>query len=784
MAGVPNDPDRIDISLDLIGGQSFEAVRTLTEQLSTVSEYLANFQNTSAVGSALGQNRVANAMVNRTGKVYQDGTHPHSSHAGRSTPLQDNAGAFASDAALIQQGNQGFLRRLRQGGFRGLAERELSIYGAQERQQTTRRGGQGFGGLDPSYAPIFGEQYQGGVDQEMNRRGGVSEGASAPDPTDPIWRQSAQSNRVDWERMQEGFRLPPGGLSLNFQQKMEIGADFLQRRAERRYQQERLSRQQAALADAQQAAAASEPGQLSMFGPTNEAEALTPEDMNVNMQDVSSRTGLAGGALRLASQQSGVIQLASDARAHLARGYGYAGAVQQAGTQAGFARGGTVNIPGTNIGFMNPFNSAMREGLRQRINVQRLRLMGGISGSQANEIVTGLAGSGWTGSQGQNIAFDAIAPLVQQGQNPGLAVQSFDQVMRQGNASMTDFVDTMSNLGESAHAARMSLDEYQQGLSQFAETAQGLGASGTQGTRLGRSMTDALGVAPQVAGEMIQAPLYQGLALQQGFLPNEVGLMHGQQAVSTTYQAIDMAMRATAGFANRPIHTANGTISGRDRQIAQVASILGPGYSTDVVKRLLRQRNFSTNAGQAEGQLSRLHDMLGAVNEVQGSGTDKTIQLGGRGAPAITVHSKGNGLNDKEQAGADSALNRQWYQVLGTLRKGAPDAKTDPHGYAKYMTEVGDLSKGDNKERIAAATKFIRDHSQSKQTDPERTVYVRFKGAAAKFFESDNTANSKKTANSGGATIADQLAALPTQRAQKEFLSDYLKNESGGMFGG
>jgi hypothetical protein len=71
---------------------------------------------------------------------------------------------------------------------------------------------------------------------------------------------------------------------------------------------------------------------------------------------------------------------------------------------------------------------------------------GGINGEQAREIVGGLSAAGYTGEEGQNLAFNAIAPLVQQGQNAGITVGMMDQAIRNGNMSAKEFVDTMNDL--------------------------------------------------------------------------------------------------------------------------------------------------------------------------------------------------------------------------------------------------------------------------------------------------------------------------------------------------
>lgn len=799
MAGPPNipDPDRIDISLDLVGQESLAAVQALTDQLSTFSTYLASAQTGSSEAQQQGLANLARGFAGgrRVGRVFENAVSPSASLPHNSPQTPDNAGRNASDARLLQEharggfgGTRRFLGNIRDNGITSAVDQELAIYGATERQQTQRRGGRDFvntGYSDSPYAPLM-----GGYPSVMD--GSPSPSASVPteaNVTSPTWRSALRSNMGDWERAQEGFRLPPGGLSLNWQQKTEIASDYFVRRAENQFQQELASRQQQRF-DALN----------SLIPAAVAANGLTPADMAVNMSDFQSNSGRMGGLLRLASQQAGPVALAQDALRGIQNIYQTGGALQQAGVQAGFQRAGQITIPGTNIGFTNPLDffhsgSAANEGLRQRVTETRLRLMGGINGTQAQQIVGGLAGMGWTGGDATHIGFDAIAPLVQQGMNPELAVASYDMIMRQGNSSLTDFLSVMDKLGQSARAANMSLDEYQQGLMEFSKVAEGLGATGAQGAMLGRGMSDAFGIAPQVSAEILQSPLVQASALQAGFLPNEVGLMNTNVATDATNRALDMAMRATAGFRGRTIRdpiTHRIVATGQSQQIAQVASIMG--LPTNLVERLMRQRDFSRAAGNASSLLSAYGQDLAASKRTG-------IRIESTSTPAHPTYSAGRGGGVTGMAPATHTvvtsqgeamgqhLDEDWRKVVDQLRGGAPDAMMHPLMRKDYMRQLHDLGKiSDPGKRQDAANAFIRHWStvgKNQADDTGPTVYVKFKGAAAKYFEQDNSdsAKSRRASNQGGMTQAQIAAAGPTSRAAEENLRNYLLTQSGGMIG-
>lgn len=751
------DPDRIDISLDLIGSGSLEAVQALTQALHQHTVFVANAQARSPEGAAAGLQAIGNSLAPTTGTVVPDGSHLYASLPSNSPSTQDGAG---------------------QGASLGWVAQRLENYRRQETEQLKRRSKLGMG--DPSGSP-YQSLYSGrvgGADEELGGApGSVSSGASLPDDTassnDPLWRQALMSNPVEWERSQEGIRLPPGGLSLNIQDKLRIASDFLAQRANARYT-----------------------SAVDQAGPDATGDSISAGNF----------MGSTAGLLRIGSEHAAQVQLvAGDLRNYAQRATNYAGGYQQAGVAAGYDRAGQVNIPGTNIGITNPldfFNkdSAAREGLNQRVNTMRLRMMGGINGEQAQQIVGGLAGMGWTGEQGESAAFNALAPLVQQGMNPALATQSFDDVMRQGNSTISNFVQTMDHLGRSAQAANMSLDEYQQGLEEFAQKAKQLGAVGAQGYQLGRDLTDSLGVAPQVAATFFDNPLVQGQAMAQtGVLPNAMGLLGAHQTTNALYGAIDMAMKGTAGFANRPSivdPTTGHRISGKAYQVTEAASLMG--MDRNLLQRLLRQRGVSQHAAAASELLHRYHgeqdraatrgDLVGGRASVIG---DQSIGVGDwvpsrSDAPGAIRMPDGTYAVEATAAGhgdvySATGNDAQWKAIKKQLMGLGPGHLHDSidvapgHKPTTFADQVSNLEKLHGQARIDAAQKLIRDTDKVKTNQGDApTVYVKFKGAAAKLFEQDGRSDAKKSANAGGSNLAEaiispQEANLNVQAMVKQF---------------
>jgi hypothetical protein len=810
----PLDPERIDISLDLVGEGSLAAVQQLTHQLSIVSDYMANIQARTPEGAAAGARIIGNSLGANRGIVTPSGAHPYGSNAAKSPVIANNAGAAASraDHDLVEGiGSQPFRRRFRNslrsgGGLRGAINQELDIYGATERLQAQRRGSRNQGPTDSaSYgqADPYDRIFSGYGDVTEQSGGPVSgmpsSGASLPEgatnPTEPLWMRTLKADPVAWEHTQDGLRLPPGGLSLNLQDKMRIASDFLARSSARSVN----AAQQTPAAQAYQTAlsAAMANGYSKEYYDANIAplEGVTPTDIS----GVATTRGTAAALLRYGADRAApLIQLSQDIRQRATAAYNFAGATQQMGVQAGFERAGQINIPGTNIGITNPIDflhsgSAAREGLNQRINTMRLRLMGGINGTQASEIVQGLVGSGWSGEQGQNAAFDAIAPLVQQGQNPNLAVGSFDYAMRQGNASMRDFVDTMSDLGTSARAANMSLDEYQQGLMEFAQQARSLGATGVQGMQLGRNLTDALGVAPQVASQMLQSPMVQAFAMRQGVLPTEIGMMGSSGVTSALYGGMEMAMQASRSFLNQPTvrDAAGNVITGEQRQMNNAAQIMG--MSHEEFQRLWRNRQGAQHGAIAGEMLNRYSRNIRTIDQQVRHGSSSSdpralasIVSGAHGSAVAMAEraAQDQGARGEIADELDARIDRsQWTPIDRELRRMAPARGTQ--GYDKYMSQIHNIEGKTGQDRVKAAREFIAEHGKVTMPSDQPVVYLKAKGALAKLVEQvggDGKSIARQHANSGGESSAAQALLTAPANVRQDALNDYLK--SAGIDGG
>jgi hypothetical protein len=433
--------------------------------------------------------------------------------------------------------------------------------------------------------------------------------------------------------------------------------------------------------------------------------------------------------------------------------------------------------------------SAMREAINQRVNVQRLRMRGGINGQQAQEIIGSLAGLGWTGEEGQNLAFDAVAPLVQQGQNPGIVSALLDQSIRNGNTSLEDFRETMDNLGPAARAARMSLDEYQESLGAFAEAAQEQGAFYGQGLRLGRNLSSGFGVTPQQATAVMQSPLTQGMAMMNyGVLPNEMAMIGPSAIGNATGQSVDMALRAAGAFNRDIVRDGKVVMKGEDRMSNQAAAFMG--VSRETFERLRAGRDTAPRIFEAQEALEAFERGSGFLREDGGGARIATgkIKPGDivptrKGAPnakkygdiwgvKATVEGYGEKITGSTAAtGAAGEVGAQWDTVEKQLRSFAPKSGK---GRKDFLKQIDDLEDEDPATRAKGARKMLADQAR-KITDPESEkskISVRFTGAAAKYFEQveRDHGKPKKDADAGGKPINETAAGRTTDVEALELL--------------
>lgn len=760
MASNPRDPNRIDVALEVVGTEGRDAIASLAAQVSKLTEHLAtagSMDPATIAGSAGAAHRQGHAGVRDMG--------PAASHSARIAPTVDDAGVNASnswspeeeyasrpvrpngpsvnasspppinpDAELLAEGNMGPWRRTRRylssgGRLRPgqILSRELDVYGARERAQVAAR--QNLGGGDYDLPGIHAPQEIGGS---------PSGSASVPpiNPTEPRSRYNLRSDPLAWARGEESASIPQFG-EMTIQDKLKIGAGFLQRSAERAYQgSQEVDRSMSA-----------------------------DEAYNQVFSGAGNKRYMASGLMRQGADMAGKLYpVVQDFR----RVGGFFGGMNSTGVSAGFEQRTIEKGP---FGMFDPTSPAVMEGARQKWTAARLRMKGGINGEQAAGIVNGLAANGFVGSEGQDLAFDAVAPLVQQGLNPEITANQFSEAIRNGATPMKEFRETLDQLGPAARAARMSLDEYQESLGGFADQMQEMGATYGQGYQLGKNLSSSYGMAPQQINTALQSPITQGMALRQGYLPTTMGNMGSGEAATSINQSVQLAWDASNFFTKPIVDEKTGHVTTvEDQRMSQAASTLG--MTKDEYEKFYRRGKISAAGATAREALDSYTDARKKFKkEIDPSKTsaENLIQVSKDtpGAEKIGDHWYINhntpGNRDKlKQLDAQSGGGlSSWTTTQERLRDVVRAGET-PEERTKMKEALSEVSKTkDPEKRMKEATKFLDKYAKENlPNDGTPTVVVKFTGKAEQFFKVDEKGTAETIAR-GGANAANAIKNGP-----------------------
>lgn len=473
-----------------------------------------------------------------------------------------------------------------------------------------------------------------------------------------------------------------------------------------------------------------------------------------------------GRAIGIAQEAAGAFAIGNLLHSRMSQSFA------QPGTALGYDRGMQLNIPGTQLGVQTPFtgwhgvfpeigrDSAFRQEIDRRVNSFRLRLQGGINGRQANEIMNSLAGSGFSGQGGENVAFDAVAPLVRQGQDPGLASDMVTHAIRNGNANLEDVRVTLDNLGESARTARMTLNEYQEGLDQTAETMQNLGAFRNQAVEVTRQLTDSTGLTPQQITPIAQSSLFQAMAFQNsGVMPNAVGAQSGGMFAGNVSRTVDFAMRAATPFAHETRDPTTGdTISARQNQLIQAAQFAGMPLET--FARLQRNAQRLPALAKLRGSISGFERSIQDAGHVREQLDSPARITGGdpRTRHLREMQRQWRSHKDEANTAIDSSLVTQnWAPVHEALLNAAP-GKAGVHSKERdsYFRRISDIEKMDDPtERLNATRKLLRDQAQQAVPEDRPVVKLDLTPEARKLVRQVQQENdsAKRTARRGGPPV-------------------------------
>ncbi|CAM6003645.1 unnamed protein product [Sphagnum balticum] len=325
------------------------------------------------------------------------------------------------------------------------------------------------------------------------------------------------------------------------------------------------------------------------------------------------------------------------------------------------------------------------------------------------------------------IANQFDSPLMSQ--MPGLSAQTLDQftpALRNSATSASQLAEALSNVGIQSRNAKETVNEFTTSLASAAQSFANMGSGFANSIGTSTGFSQATGLDNQVASQLAQSPIVQGLALGQGVLPSGLGSMGGGAFTNTSLSAVKLLSQGLKGLDYNTYSTKDGTSimtrNGQAMEDAQIASMLGIPES--VVQRML-------------GSGTRYQHVADAENVIG----DSTNGLGIFGAYQAALNSKGQVTGANRQT-----LNRDWsVQAVPALQKAGLSKSTidklsaDKNWKQRLQDTNKDLSK------IGGGGDFNKINGTS--------VTIGLTPAAAKVLQINQPSTNKILSNSGGQAI-------------------------------
>lgn len=649
----PQDPNRIDVSLNIMSDATLQAVNELTNQLSGLRELIASQSMTDPAQAAQSAGRAA--AYTRPGGV-QAGIHhgpsapiqqgdPSNPSQGAQTSAQRRAelkaeyqaymddiksgipprgGELSPDAEQAMMNNIGDIQRMRvavgekKQGFVGSAvDRFFKLYPGVSRDP----------GEDRTYEQVSGSPTRGGssLPEGMTTPSGTpSSGASffgnTPGgnlPGGSGWQYSP-SGVVIPSGSGGGQGRPPnrpapagdfGGNTDGGGPNMPGWHDALSR--EGITPESRLGLTIPRLGEF------TIQDKLNMYAQWMGRAAMRRDDADMPGQTTSLMGRTAAGAAYLRDQSASLVAINREFQ----RVREFARGQELTGEQLGYSREsslGDVNVLGAGFRLnLGVTSDAQREALHQELTQRRVQAAPGVSGEEARRIRQTVAGLGYSGDMNARLQLDLFRPLQQRGIDPESAAPLLDQGIRQGNSSIATLRDTMIDLASAARNANMTLSDVTQSSLEYAESVQSIGANYESALRNATTFTRS-GLDPRIAGQAMQSPMVQGLlSMQTGLPPQLQGIIAAPGVMNAMGQAIQQGLALGAPFANLPdstITSASGqkitTSTGRDAQIAMAQQTTG--IPRQIIERYMRNPNFLEAGGTAQTMVGQMQDEIRA----------------------------------------------------------------------------------------------------------------------------------------------------------------------------
>lgn len=287
--------------------------------------------------------------------------------------------------------------------------------------------------------------------------------------------------------------------------------------------------------------------------------------------------------------------------------------------------------------------SAASQGAALDLERRSLQLPGGsgsggsLTEAQSQQAVSTLAGLGFSDqggigslSSGDNsrLAKQVVGPLMQQGVSAQGAAD-WTEALRNANDSIPSLTTALAGMGQAAQAAKVTTDQYNTSLLEFAQSQVANGGTTGQAAQTGMDFTAATGMLPSVLSTLQNNPVYQGLMMgMNGVLPSDIGNLTPGAQLQGVQSLLNLYGKGLGGLNTNKYENVGGvkvvSSYGNSAEAAQIAQMTGMTQSQ--VTRLMNE----TKGGN-------MNTMIDALNKAGSSGAG-----GGMGSGIWSILDKSN----------------------------------------------------------------------------------------------------------------------------------------------
>lgn len=318
---------------------------------------------------------------------------------------------------------------------------------------------------------------------------------------------------------------------------------------------------------------------------------------------------------------------------------------------------------------------------------------GSLTGTDAEQAVNTLAGLGFSDqgngqggvgglAAGDNsrLASQVVGPLMQQGVSAQGAAD-WTEALRNANDTIPSLTSSLGGMSQAAQAAKVTTDQYNTSLLEFAQNQVANGGTTGQAAQTGMDFTATTGMLPGVLATLQNNPVYQGLMMgQNGVLPSDIGNLTPGAQLQGVQSLLNLYGKGLGGLNTNKYENVGGvkvvSSYGNAAEAAQIAQMTGMTQSQ--VTRLMNE----TKGGN-------MNQMIDALNKVGSPDAG-----GGMGSGIWSILDKSNQwktLSGGNKQKAEQAWNKGIAPDLKSIL--TPDELKKINSTSDVRTKASDLQK-------------------------------------------------------------------------------------------